>query len=53
MVPAKMGSLSTRCAYKKYALMFKNLSKSQKVRLNIWFDGENHLLQNSYGIILQ
>jgi len=41
MAAAKIGSLSTRCAYKKYALVFKNLSKSQKVRHNILFEGGN------------
>ena len=41
MAAAKNGSLSNRCAYKKYAIVFKNLSKSQKVRHNILSEGEN------------
>jgi hypothetical protein len=41
MAAAKIGSLSTRCAYKKYALVVKNLSKSQKVRRNILFEHGN------------
>lgn len=54
MAAAKIGSSSTRCAYKKYALVFKNLSKSQKVRHNILFEGGNqsHNVELIWYIIL-
>ena len=43
-----MGSVSTRWAYKNFHLAFKNVSKSPKKVLQMWFDGENELVNEEF-----
>ena len=40
-----MGSLSTRWTCKNFHLALKNVSKSPKKVLQMWFDGENELIK--------
>jgi hypothetical protein len=43
-----MGSVSTRWACKIFHLAFKNVSKSPKKVLQMWFDSENELVNVAF-----